>query len=60
MTKQELIKALEPFDDDMTITIFKNGTIFLAGAYYHIYKDGEGFIVIHNCKPALDKIVRIE
>ena len=59
MTKGELIRALEPFEDNIPITIFKNGTVFLAEAFYGV-RNGDGLIVLHNFKPeTIYKLVQL-
>lgn len=61
MTKADLIKVLEPFDDSMRITIYKNGAVFVADAFYHIRPDGEGVMLLHNHKPDINgKIVGLK
>jgi hypothetical protein len=49
MNKADLIKALEPFDDDIEINIVVNGTMWPAARKYIVDNNGNGrFLIIKD------------
>lgn len=53
MTKRQLIETLEPFTDDVEITILDEGNYkYSPRIFYHMTPDGEGeIILVTNYEP---------
>lgn len=62
MTKAQLIRALEPFDDDIQIISFNDHDYEVSHLqlFYNIGRDGDANIVIGLRRPDWPKIVELK
>lgn len=60
LTKSELLKLLEPFDDDIPIRMGELNQALASPRLFYTSENGYGKIIINDTRPNIEKIVELK